>query len=237
MSLYKDLVGQKFNKLTVLERVGTKIVSGNKNALWRCKCECGNEVEVISSYLKGGNTKSCGCIVKERMSKMTSKGINKFEATEDTVKIFLQTGNICIIDTEDYEKIQNIYWFEKQGYVCGWDKNAKKHVFIHNIITGEKKIDHINNNPLDNRKANLRKYSKNSQNCINRPKSLLKRKPHSIYKGVTKHRNNYEAIITKDRKRYFIGSFKDEIEAAKAYDKKAKELFGEFAHLNFPEEN
>lgn len=88
MSLYKDLTGQKFNKLTVLEKIGTKIVSGQKNVLWRCKCECGNEVEVISSYLIRGKKKSCGCIVKERMSKMASKGINKFEMTKDTIKIF-----------------------------------------------------------------------------------------------------------------------------------------------------
>jgi hypothetical protein len=52
--IFKDLTGQVFNKLTV--------INYDKNdGKWRCKCECGNYHNVTSSALKSGSTKSCGC--------------------------------------------------------------------------------------------------------------------------------------------------------------------------------
>jgi hypothetical protein len=60
----KDLVGQKFGLLTVLEDVGRQ----NREVLWRCLCDCGNIVDVLSGNLQKGNTKSCGCYNKERHS-------------------------------------------------------------------------------------------------------------------------------------------------------------------------
>ena len=54
---FEDLTGKKFNKLTVLERVGTRW----RSPLWKCRCDCGNITYVNSSSLKGGTTKGCGC--------------------------------------------------------------------------------------------------------------------------------------------------------------------------------
>lgn len=56
-----DVTGQKFGKLTVVKRVGTK----HRQSLWLCKCDCGNVTEVILSHLKRGVTTSCGCRQKE----------------------------------------------------------------------------------------------------------------------------------------------------------------------------
>lgn len=61
---YKDLTGQKFGRLTVLEDVGRT----HSMVVWRCLCECGNIVDVISNNLRKGNTQSCGCYNKERLS-------------------------------------------------------------------------------------------------------------------------------------------------------------------------
>ena len=57
----KDLVGQRFGRLTVLYLVE----ANGKGVTWHCKCDCGNEKDVSSRCLLGGHTKSCGCIAKE----------------------------------------------------------------------------------------------------------------------------------------------------------------------------
>ncbi|MDD4564847.1 MAG: hypothetical protein PHE79_05150 [Eubacteriales bacterium] len=53
-----DLTGKRFGALTVIARAG---ISKRRNATWLCKCDCGNTIEVNSSYLVRGATKSCGC--------------------------------------------------------------------------------------------------------------------------------------------------------------------------------
>lgn len=58
-----NMIGRKFGKLTVIERVESRVTpSGQKKIMWRCKCECGNEKIVSSQDLKAGHTKSCGCL-------------------------------------------------------------------------------------------------------------------------------------------------------------------------------
>jgi len=59
--IYKDLTGQRFGRLVAIERAGTR----NGYALWKCKCDCGKETEVISNSLKRGLSKSCGCLRTE----------------------------------------------------------------------------------------------------------------------------------------------------------------------------
>lgn len=65
MSKSVDLTGQQFGKLTVLERNGT---SRSRQAVWLCKCECGNTKNVQSYDLRSGNTQSCGCQRKENFT-------------------------------------------------------------------------------------------------------------------------------------------------------------------------
>lgn len=55
----KDLTGEKFGRLTVVERVG---LDKHKQNLWKCKCECGREIIVNSNRLCTGKTRSCGCL-------------------------------------------------------------------------------------------------------------------------------------------------------------------------------
>jgi hypothetical protein len=58
MSERAEMIGKKFGKLMPVEVVGTKRI----HLIYRCVCECGNEVEVLGNSLRSGNTKSCGCI-------------------------------------------------------------------------------------------------------------------------------------------------------------------------------
>lgn len=66
-----DLIGQKFNKLTVLERDLTK----TGRAYWICKCDCGNLTSVSGTHLRRGTIKSCGCLTKEVASKTHLKDL------------------------------------------------------------------------------------------------------------------------------------------------------------------
>ena len=59
----KNLLGQKFGNLTVVEFIGIRRIPGQMNrAWWRCKCDCGNTHDCRSSHLVSGAVKSCGCI-------------------------------------------------------------------------------------------------------------------------------------------------------------------------------
>jgi hypothetical protein len=98
-----NLVGQKFNKLTVLKRAGS---NSHQKALWECKCDCGKLVDVVTSSLRRGDTKSCGCIIKElavekgklkrvidyvnlTCSSCGRKINNKYLSKNGTIKIYL----------------------------------------------------------------------------------------------------------------------------------------------------
>ena len=93
-------------------------------------------------------------------------------------------------------------------------------------------VDHIDGNSLNNRRSNLRLCTV-SQNHQNRRRTYGSSK----YKGAwwDKRRNKWVAAITFKGKYIYLGFFDNEIDAGKAYDRKAAELFGEFAYLNFPD--
>ena len=67
----KDLTGAKYGRLTVIKPSKER---RNGSVVWKTKCDCGNELDVMSSSLVKGNTKSCGCIQKEYAKKNMSSG-------------------------------------------------------------------------------------------------------------------------------------------------------------------
>ena len=93
-------------------------------------------------------------------------------------------------------------------------------------------VDHINGDKLDNRKENLRICTKKE----NQRNQKVRKDNTSGYKGVALMAGKYwRAYITSGGSRQkHLGNFKTKEEAARAYDEKAKEYFGEFARLNFP---
>ena len=117
------------------------------------------------------------------------------------------------------------------------------------MLNGEKldrslSVDHINHNGLDNRRENLR-VATQSQNSANgqKAKTWRGRPVSSAYKGVCKINNEgkwnhgkWHCSIKENGKKLFMGYFDNEEEAARTYDAKAKELHGEYAYLNFPDE-
>jgi hypothetical protein len=95
-------------------------------------------------------------------------------------------------------------------------------------------VDHINHNGWDNRKANLRPATP-ADNA--RYARYPKINTTSKYRGVWYNRQTgkWRATIVVNRKRKQIGYFRNEIDAAKAYDKAAKRYYGQFAIFNFPD--
>jgi hypothetical protein len=97
-------------------------------------------------------------------------------------------------------------------------------------------IDHRNRDTLDNRRNNLRLATYSQNGCNSK---IDKTKTTSKFRGVRfiKKTGKWAANIRINGKKTWLGSFKTEIDAAKAYDAAAREYHGEFARLNFPEEN
>ncbi len=158
-------------------------------------------------------------------------------------KIPLTQGKYAIVDPEDYERIARHKWFamrSRRGLYAirmakaknGRRKKIRMHRQILNVPPG-KFVDHINHNGLDNRKANLRIVT-NMQNSWNKRKQ--KGEYSSRYKGVSwaKRIGKWHTEIYCRGKKIFIGYFDDQVTAARAYDAKAAELYGEYSSLNFP---
>ena len=55
-----DRTGQKFGKLLVINQAGRNEL---KKVLWKCRCDCGNEISIVAGSLVTGNTTSCGCVI------------------------------------------------------------------------------------------------------------------------------------------------------------------------------
>lgn len=139
-----------------------------------------------------------------------------------------------ILDDEDYEKVSKIHWFvSKNNYAFATIKG--KVISIHKLVSGfesdhENMIDHINGNPLDNRKSNLRLVTA-SENRMNARKITKANGTTSRFKGVFKKAKSKR--WSSQVKGKHIGYFDTEEEAAKAYDVWAKGLSGGKALLNF----
>ena len=158
-------------------------------------------------------------------------------------QIHLTQGYVTLVDDVDYEWLKQWKWcahVDRQGCVYAvrsvWVDGRNKMLRMHRLILGAKPgkmSDHINGDTLDNRRSNLR-ICTNQQNNRNRHA----RAGTSRYKGVHwyKRGSKWRASIHINGRFKHLGYFDDEQEAALAYDRAARELFGEFANPNFPEE-
>lgn len=148
----------------------------------------------------------------------------------------------ALIDEDDEEAVRKYSWVraERSGIVYAqrrWVADGKQRSqYLHTYLTGFALVDHVNHDGLDNRRANLRESDRrgNIRNC--RKRSSAKGVPcTSQYKGVAARRKKWVAGITVLGKHLYLGIFDNEEDAARVYDRAARQHFGEFACLNFPE--
>jgi hypothetical protein len=149
-------------------------------------------------------------------------------------QIQLTKGMFAIVDDDDYERLSQHKWRVSGRYAGRWlDKKNEQVSLMHREIAQPPSgmvVDHINGDGLDNRKTNLRVCT-HSQNLMNSVKHC---KSSSRFKGVTfrKNRQHWNVRVRFQGKCIEVGSFDDEIEAARAYNAAAIKYHGEFARLN-----
>ncbi len=164
------------------------------------------------------------------------------EPPDDKVRyIPLTRGLHAIVDAEDYEALSRYKWSVQpsRSRTTFYAKRCcqGRLVLMHREIMKAPKgmfVDHINGNGLDNRRCNLRLCTP-MQNSCNRSKQ---RDATNRFIGVQPcGRDTYQATVMHKGKTYRAGTYTDEVEAAKARDRLARELHGPFARLNFPPED
>jgi hypothetical protein len=140
------------------------------------------------------------------------------------------------VDDSDYEEVSKYRWYafgHGRNVYAATSKNGRM-VYMHRMLMRPRKgyvVDHIDGNGLNNRRCNLRVCTP-AQNLINK----APRGGTSRFTGVYRAKKKWLAHVTHRGKYYYLGVFDDEVEAAKARDRKAYELHGEYAYLNFPED-
>jgi leucyl aminopeptidase (aminopeptidase T) len=149
-----------------------------------------------------------------------------------------------LYDAEDADKVESYVWHIVKGHSTFYvyrqtPRPNRTQIAMHRELADcpkGKMVDHANKNGLDNRKGNLRICTM-SENMMNRKKTRQNSTGHKgVYKTGDSLLNPYSSKIQKDKKVYCLGHYKTPEEAARAYDKKAIELHGEFALLNFPKD-
>lgn len=156
--------------------------------------------------------------------------------------IELTRGKVALVSDDDLERISlhkwNAAWNPKTRSFYAQSntpdgKRRQRTLIMHREImraTVGQFVDHINRNTLDNRRENLRLCSF-AENLRNRN---LQSNNTSGFKGVKRHAqcDRWMATVSLNGVRRYLGLFKDPVEAARAYDREAKILHGEFASTN-----
>lgn len=232
----KDLTGQKFGRLTPLKPTEKRI---NRKVVWLCKCDCGNETEVISTNLSCGSTRSCGCLNKE-LSGKRMKNLNKD-------KDFLEKR-----ERRRIEAVRRDYTGERFGMLVAIRPTEKRK--YNNQIVWEFRCDcgnycYKSTNQLYHNNPNCgcmtkEKHKNNGCKSISNLHSEIgygtnakmirgdkaRKDSSSGIRGViwAKWANAWRALITFKKKTYHLGYFKNKEDAIKARKNAEGMLFEPF---------
>jgi hypothetical protein len=149
-------------------------------------------------------------------------------------EIRLTNGGCALVDDEDFALASLFTWraFRPRNVTYAVTQRSRRDggnrtVYMHDLVTGDRQIDHVNGDGLDNRRANLRRATA-SENQAN----VSGRGGLSRFRGVSLSRGYWRAYISLGGKQVHLGHFKSEAEAALAYNQAAQARWGSFARLN-----
>ena len=233
MSNFIDLTGQKFGRLTVIRKAENPSEAHIK---WLCECECGNFITTRGTSLRSGITKSCGCLVSDKIRECNkaNKKCNVYDLTGDYgIGYASNTNEPFYFDLKDYDKIKDYYWSANtDGYM--YSTCDDEYILMHRLIIDENnpemQVDHFNRNRKDNRKENLKSVTPQHNNW-NRGMNQNNKS------GVTGVRWNKKAekwIAYIMRKH--LGTFNSFEDAVKARKRAEQKYFGEYSYNNIDKE-
>ena len=150
-------------------------------------------------------------------------------------QIPLRGGQVTLVDDADFEYLSRFGWYNAGGYARRVDR---PYTYLHHLLIDVPdglQADHINGNSLDNQRANLRiaTWRQNQQNGRKRI-SMCGNPTSSQYKGVHYHKRDgcwHVRIRDNEGRRLWLGSFKHEEDAGRAYREAAQRIHGEFARV------
>lgn len=153
-------------------------------------------------------------------------------------EIPLSKGKVAVIDDCDYHRLSEYEWYcldppKSKTFYAARNLPGGGMTSMHRAIMGDpdgKCVDHVDGDGLNNRRENLRVCSHKENIRAQRPQEGRS----SQYRGVSwyKRLEKWRAAIKVDGKEIWLGVFREEDEAAEAYDRAALKHFGEFAYTN-----
>ena len=210
-----DFTDKQIGIMHVIKQEG----SCKDGKLWLCECGICHRKRLITTYcLKRNKYDTCSC---DRFLPQ------RFEEKDNVVRVYIKDNIISLFDREDYYKYfkDHRLCIDKRGYVVRGQ--IKVHRLIMNVNDPKLTIDHINGNPLDNRKTNLRICTQ-SNNCKN--KSINSNNKSGIVGVYFDNRTQkWVANIKVNYKKINLGYFNTLDEAAKMRKEAEEKYFGDYS--------
>lgn len=156
-------------------------------------------------------------------------------------EIPLTQGKVAIVDDEDFERLSQWKWYYKASNLTGYAardvtvEGKRVRIKMHRIIMNpadDEEVDHIDGDGCNNQRHNLRVCT-HQENCCNNRRATGEG---ATYRGVRYESGRWRAAISSGDSVKSLGSFLTEEDAARAFDSDAHQRYGEFAKLNFPDD-